>query len=478
VGPATVFHRDRLTTSARVALTVTFVLALGVTALSGISYFSVRQRLNVDLDRTLMRETEAFATAMGSAAGQDPAFDLRTAARTYLETRSAVASVSRPVLLVRFPNGKVVSNSDVLLEQAVANRGALDTTGAVRAYVEFTYRNEAYRAAVVPIKGATGINIGVFEAALPLGPSRDLGSQLLRILAVASTLVVLLGALLSAMAARTSLAPLRQAAGTAGRITQARLAERIVYDGPADEVGSLVAAVNEMLDRLESAFREQRRFLADASHELRTPLAIVSGHIEIVTREDLSPAERTEELAVVADEVARMGRLVDDMLALARLEVGAARPFQLLEVGTLLQEAAGRGRVLGERRYTVAAEPSLWVYGEPDQLMQTLLNLINNAVPHTPEGSQIALSATGTRETVSISIADSGRGIRPEDVERVFDRFFRAAGPRGAGGGSGLGLAIVKRLVEIHGGTIEAANRAEGGAVFTITLPRAAKPTD
>jgi two-component system OmpR family sensor kinase len=283
---------------------------------------------------------------------------------------------------------------------------------------------------------------------------------------------------LSAMAARTSLAPLRHASETAGRITQARLAERIAYSGPSDEVGCLVAAVNAMLDRLESAFREQRRFLADASHELRTPLAIVSGHIEIVNREDLAPEERAEELALVADEVARMGRLVDDMLALARLETGAARPFQLLEVKTLLQEAAGRGRVLGERRFRVESEADLWVYGEPDQLMQALLNLINNAVAHTDERSEITLTASGTKETVGIGVADEGRGIRPEDLDRVFDRFFRASGTRGVGGGSGLGLAIVKRLVEMHGGVVEAENRTLGGAIFTITLPRAEEPQD
>jgi signal transduction histidine kinase len=457
---------------------VTVVLALGVTALSSISYFSVRQRLRTDLDRALLRETEAFAASIGSTATQDPSFDLRVAARTYLETRSSAASVSRPVLLVRLPSGRVVSNSDMLLEQASANRGALDTTSAVRAFVEFEYRSETYRAAVVPIKDGSGVTIGVFEAALPLGPSRELTAQLLRILSVASTLVVLLGALLSAMAARTSLAPLRQAAGTAGRITQARLAERISYDGPNDEVGSLVAAVNAMLDRLESAFREQRRFLADASHELRTPLAIVSGHVEIVNREDLSSEDQEEELTLIADEVARMGRLVEDMLALARLEAEAARPFQLLEVSTLLQEAAGRSRVLGDRRFRVTAEPGLWFYGEPDQLMQALLNLINNAVAHSPAGSEITLSATGTKETVRTSVSDEGMGLRPEDLERVFDRFFRSSRSRGAGGGSGLGLAIVKRLVELHGGTVEAANRPLGGAVFTVTLPRAPRPED
>jgi two-component system OmpR family sensor kinase len=475
VGPATVSRRDRLSTSARVALAVTVVLALGVTALSGISYFSVRQRLRTDLDRSLQRETEAFAAAIRRDTAE-PGFDLRTAARSYLETASVTPSVARPILLLRLPAGRVISNSDALLERVAVNRAALETTGAARAFIEFDYGTETYRAAVVPVTDARGAAIGVFEAALPLGPSRELLAQLLRILAVASTLVVLLGALFSAMAARASLSPLRSAAATAGLISQARLAERIPYNGPSDEVGSLVAAVNAMLDRLEAAFREQRRFLADASHELRTPLAIVSGHVEIVDREDLSAEERAEELALVADEVARMGRLVDDMLALARLEATAARPFQPLEVATLLQEAAGRGRGLGDRRFVVDASAGLWIYGEPDQLMQALLNLLNNAVAHTQDGSTIALSAIGTKETVGMSVADEGRGIRPEDLDRVFDRFFRASGTRGAGGGSGLGLAIVSRLVEMHGGVVEAANRPGGGAVFTITLPRAPEP--
>jgi two-component system OmpR family sensor kinase len=231
-----------------------------------------------------------------------------------------------------------------------------------------------------------------------------------------------------------------------------------------------------MLDRLESAFREQRRFLADASHELRTPLAIVSGHLEILSREGLAPDERVEELAIVSDEVARMGRLVDDMLSLARLEAEAARPFQALEVRSLLAEAAGRGRGLGYRRFVVDASQDLWVYGEPDQLMQALLNLLKNAIAHSPEGSTIVLAAGTEEDRVRIAVEDAGPGIRPEELERVFDRFFRAHGSRPSGGGSGLGLAIVKRLVELHGGTVAAANRTTGGAVFTIRLPRIPAP--
>jgi signal transduction histidine kinase len=406
-----VSRRDRLSTSARVALAVTLVLLVGVTTLSAISYFSVRQRLRADVDRTLLRETEAFASAMRSAGAADPAYDLRTAARSYLETRSVDYSISHPVLLVRLASGHVLSNSAILLDRAPENAQALDPSSTRPGYLDFTYAGETYRAAA-----------------------------------------------------------------TADRVTQARLAERVAYEGPDDEVGSLVSAVNAMLDRLESAFREQRRFLADASHELRTPLAIVSGHLEMLSRDALTAEERADELAIVSDEVARMGRLVDDMLSLARLEAEAARPFQALEIRTLLAEAAGRGRGLGYRKFVVDAVEDLWVYGEPDQLMQALLNLLKNAISHSPEGSTITLAASAEEGSVRIAIEDSGPGIRTDDTERVFDRFFRSHGSRPAGGGSGLGLAIVKRLVELHGGTVAVANRPTGGAVFTIRLPRIPAP--
>jgi two-component system OmpR family sensor kinase len=470
--------RDRLTATARVALIVTAILALGVTSLSTISYLSVRERLRVDLDRALLRETEAFAASIDQTATAATGLDLHAAARAYLETRSSAYSDSHPLLLIKFPGGKVLSNSDIRLEDAPANAAALDTTIAARAFVDLEYKSAAYRAATVPVRGTRGANVAVFEAALPLGPSSELAAQLLRILAVASTLITALGALLSAIAARTSLAPLRHAAAAADRITQARLAERIGYQGPNDEVGRLVAAVNAMLDRLESAFREQRRFLADASHELRTPLAVVSGHLEILERTDLSAVEHAEELEIACDEVARMGRLVDDMLALARLEAEASRPFQLLEVATLLQEAAGRGRGLGPQRIVVDAPAGLWVYGEPDQLMQALLNLVNNAINNTPPTGTINLTATATREAVRLCVEDDGPGLKPDDLERVFDRFYRGSGPRGQGGGSGLGLAIVRRLVELHGGVAEAANLEGGGASLSITLPRAPAPED
>jgi len=239
----------------------------------------------------------------------------------------------------------------------------------------------------------------------------------------------------------------------------------------------LGSAANPWLDRLEGAFGGQRRFTADASHELRTPLAVISGHLDMLREVEMDEMERDEELALISDEVARMGRLVDDLLALARLEAGAAMHRQPLEVCSLLQEAAARGRGLGDRTIDVSASSNLWVDGDPDQLMQAFLNLVGNAVAHTVDGGRITLTATGDDRRVSILVGDDGPGIRAEELSRVFDRFYRAMGRRsGEGGGSGLGLAIPKRPNRLPRGTIPASNRPPGGPVLPIRLPRIPEP--
>ncbi len=470
------YRRRRLSTGVRVALMVTLVLAVGVNALSAISYFSISGQLRSELDRSLLREAEAFSASVGRSGVEEADGGLHAVARAYLQARSASYSPSRPLLLVRLENGDILSNSDIHLDKAAGNLAALDPKRAKRAFLDVSYAGNRYRAATVPVIDKSHAVIAVFEAALPVAPTAAIINRLVWTLAGAGGLVMLIGAGLSAWAARASLSPLRHAAATADRVSHAHLTERIEYEGP-DDVGRLVAAVNAMLDRLESAFGDQRRFLADASHELRTPIAVVGGHLEILRRDDISPAERAEELDLVADEVQRMGRLVDDMISLSRLEAGQQRPFQPLDVRVLLLETAGRGRVLGRNhRFAVMAAQGLWVLGDPDQLLQAMLNLVSNAAAHSPGGSLVRLTAVAEGSNVVIKVDDSGTGIRSEDLPRLFDRFYRSGGPRGAGGGSGLGLAIVRRLLEIHGGTVSAANRPAGGAVFTVTLPMAATP--
>lgn len=470
-------RRSRMTMSARVAIAVTIVLALGVLALSLAAYWRVSASLAADLDRGLVREAEAFAAAMASGVTEDS--DVRAATRAYLAARAQSSSTFHPVLLVHFAEGTpaVISNTDLLLETAAGNKEALDVATARSAFVDLVFGDERYRAATVPVRSSDGTVVAVFEAALPTSTTGGIGIQLLVTMLGIGASIVAIGALVAVLVARAALRPLARAASTAATITQSSLDDRIDYAGPEDEVGDMVGAINAMLDRLESAFGEQRRFTADASHELRTPLAVIAGHAEMLRSLEMDPAERAEELALISDEVARMGRLVDDLLALARLESGTTGQHQPLEVSTILAEAAARGRGLGDRAIGVVAPPDLWVSGDPDQLMQALLNLVGNAVSHTRQGGSIVLSASVGSAGVRITVADDGPGIRREDLGRVFDRFYRVQGPRGAGtGGSGLGLAITRRLVELHGGTVTASTRPGSGAVFEIELPRIAAP--
>jgi signal transduction histidine kinase len=172
-----------------------------------------------------------------------------------------------------------------------------------------------------------------------------------------------------------------------------------------------------------------------------------------------------------------MTRLLDELLSLARLE-GASRHFQPLEARTLLDEIAAGARALGERTVTVVGASELWISGDPDLLKQALLNIARNSIAHTQPGGHLALACSAIGNRVFLSVTDDGPGIPPDDLERIFDRFFRASGPRpGDSGGAGLGLAITSRLVDLHDGTIRAENVEPHGARFTIELPRIVAPS-
>lgn len=474
--PATVSgRRRRLTASERVSLAVTLAITAGVILLSGVAYLRITQRLSVDLDQALLQETDAFAAAL-KAAPASGRTDLIVVSRTYLQGRTGAGSPA--ILLMRFSDGRVLSNSDIRLEQAPAERALLDASKAEPGFSDVRFDGDLYRVATLPIKNGAGTSIAVYQAALPTDNVRDVATQLGWTLLATGLAVVIVGAGLSALVARTSLAPLRRAAETTEEISQRSLGRRVDYQGPDDEVGRMVGALNSMLGRLEAAFAEQRLFVADASHELRTPLAIASGHLEVLSRADLTEREREEEVALIEAEVRRMSRLVDDLLALARLDAGPLRPTQKLEMSTLAVEAAARARTLGDRVITTSCREELWAVGDPDQLEQVLVNLLRNAVDHTAGGGRIEILCRAEPGEVVLSVADDGPGIPEQDLQRIFDRFYRAPGQRrqSATGGSGLGLAITRRLVEIHGGTISAANRKPHGAVFTIRLPRTEAP--
>ncbi len=228
---------------------------------------------------------------------------------------------------------------------------------------------------------------------------------------------------------------------------------------------------------IRQAFRRQREFVADASHELRTPMAIIRASAELLDRELAgAPGDTRELVGNVLSESDRMGRLVEDLLTLARADSGEMdlerKSFDLAQVA----EGVARKVGLLAREKGVALDthlpPALPVTGDATRLEQLLLILLDNAVKYTPAGGRVTLTANPHRDRVELAVSDTGIGIPPEDRERIFDRFYRVDKARSrAAGGTGLGLAIARWIVDAHGGAIRVDSTPGQGSTFTVSLP-------
>jgi two-component system phosphate regulon sensor histidine kinase PhoR len=243
------------------------------------------------------------------------------------------------------------------------------------------------------------------------------------------------------------------------------------------EVGGAVLVLHDISD-LRRVDRMRRDFVANVSHELRTPLTAVRGYVEALMEEPIEPDQRRKFLEVIDRHTGRMERLVRDLLRLARLdsqqETADVHPLDLAallrSVSADLSERIERQRL----RVDIDVEPSVaQIEADPTKMHDAFRNLIENAVNYSPEGGRIELKARFDGRQVVITVADEGPGLPESDLSRVFERFYRVDKSRSRDpGGTGLGLSIVRHLVELHGGRISAANRTQGGALFTISLPQ------
>ena len=294
-------------------------------------------------------------------------------------------------------------------------------------------------------------------------------------------LVVLVLALLVRVVVRRALRPLEDVEATAEAIAAGDLTQRVPAAAPGTEVGSLSTSLNTMLEQIEDAFAAKdeaqsrlQQFVADASHELRTPLTSIRGFAELY-RQGALPDERAKTDAVgrIEGEAARMTRLVEDLLILARLD--AHRPSTKTSVdltGVLASSVAAARARAQDRIVHLDAPDGLSTTGSADELRQVFDNLLTNGLTHAPKPSEVRVRAQVVGEFVEVTVSDDGPGMTSEQVSRVFDRFYRADSDRNrATGGTGLGLAIVESVVLAHGGTVDCVSSPDGATTFTVLLP-------
>lgn len=274
--------------------------------------------------------------------------------------------------------------------------------------------------------------------------------------------------------ASRALRPVDDVRRAAEQIGAEDLSLRLPTPASEDELGRLTSAFNRMIERLERSFAQQQRFTADASHELRSPLAAIRSLAEVALSSPRDAVYARRVFASICGESERLTHLVESLLVLARADQGQPLTVRSVEVNDILLDAAERvsavSREQGVHLSVVTADDEQLV-GDSDWLTQLLVNLLHNAIRHTPRGGRVTLSAQRTRDAIVLRVADTGDGIAPEHLPRIFDRFYRADAARSrATGGFGLGLAICQWIVKAHHGELTVTSVVGRGTTFEARL--------
>lgn len=342
-----------------------------------------------------------------------------------------------------------------------------------------------YRAALVPLTMPDGRFTAV--AARSVHDEAEMLSNARLAIAIAVPLALLLSALGGWLLARKSLAPMVIMREQAARIGATNLGQRMPVATPSDEVGQLTVVINELLERVDRAFVQQRQFMADASHELRTPLAVVQNESSVALgRVDRPASEYQDALQVIRSAGRRMARIVDDLFLLARADTGDL-PIRTepLYLNDLIAECAREARTLAAaRKLRLCVDGAADAPFEGDEMLlrRLVLNLIENAIKYTPSGGRIDVRLFVSHRNYRVEIEDTGPGVPAELRSRIFDRFVRVDAARShaddLSSAAGLGLPIAQWIAQAHDGRVELERSSAAGSLFVLTLPQSADTSD
>ncbi len=341
---------------------------------------------------------------------------------------------------------------------------------------------ELVRVAVRRVKDHDGSGSYFIRLGQSLESLRIARRRLIVILGIAIPAALLLGSYGGLLLANQALRPVDRITRAAEQISTGDLAERVPTPAKMDEVGRLAVTFNQMISRLQAAFERQRQFTSDASHEMRTPLAVMRGDIEIALRRERPAEEYKRVLTSNLEEIVRLSRLVEDLLMLARADSGRVElrrePVDLNKLCQQMVEyifplAQQKGQDLIYEPVGASPATEIKINADLQRIKQLLLNLLDNAIKYTDYGGTVKLSLKIDGKDVLMSVSDTGRGIPPEDLPHIFERFFRKSKSTSdrTATGFGLGLSIVKWIVDSHGGKIEAKSEVGKGTAFIVKFP-------
>lgn len=470
--------------SLRRRLTISYVsfFAAALLALDVGLYLMVRQSLFNSIDTDLKRATQLVQQDFTNSNQPPPA---------YFNGNQLVVLLQRPQIpdfeatnmrvQVYQPNGETLAAtlglpSDISLDQeslalALQGRTALTTVERNRVRTRELLSPLIFHD---PLLNQDHVG-AILRVARSLNETDRALNLLFYVLLVGGLVVLLVAARGGDWLTRAALQPIDEVTRTAQSIVRAEdLSRRVPIPSAQDELQRLTVTVNDLLARLEALFHAQRRFVADVSHELRTPLTAMQGNLEILERGAArDPQLLAESLTDMRHEVARLIRMVNDLLFLVRSEAGIELRHEPVELDTLLLEVHRELRPLADGvTLRIGDEDQIVIPGDRDRIKQALLNLGINALQHTSPGGTVTLGLIRLGDDAVLRVTDTGSGITDDDLPHIFDRFYRSDQARSRhSGGAGLGLAIVRWIAEAHGGYVTVTSQVDQGSCFALHLP-------
>jgi heavy metal sensor kinase len=462
-------------TSIRARLTLWYTLVLAAVLLIGgiATVLVLRDEMQEATDRSLRSTADQMRASLVGSYAKHGVVRMHTLDELVNDMRDA----GRPVLILG-PDGADLAVSATPLTGTI-NRSVLRERVGHHNWGVFTIQGRrSLRVVLEPVQ--LGKSVYAIVIAQSLRMQDEVFRHLAQAMAIGAPIALFAAAWGGYLLARKSLAPVAAMSAKARAIGATNLAERIAVVNPDDELGELATTLNGLLGRLDDAFASQRRFMADASHELRSPVTILQGELDVTSSiENQTIGDYEESLGIMRRTVERLSRIVHDLFLLARSDAGQypirTERFYLSDVivGTVLMFrtlAADRNIALTEEH-----DDDLLMVGDEGLMQRLLINLVENALRHTPPGGSVRLLGSRQGSALRVEVIDTGVGLPPDLRERVFERFFRVdlAHSRSAqdlSGGSGLGLPIARWIAGIHGGDVWVNGKCETGAHFVAEV--------